>query len=328
VTFGKKELTARLAQAGFTGSQFFYPFPDYKMPATILTQAGADDSCEAMQNVAASLNARTMNLPYNRPFSEERAWPLLLRNGILDHMANSFLVVAQEDTLADTHTLSRQPGDLAYIYSTSRPRQFAKETVLSRSEDKVCVQRRRLYPNLPPVHQILHQVIEDEDATQGRTLSRHLGSVINKAGWQVKDLAQCVAPWVAYLAQHRVPGSEDQAGLFDVPGHFIDCSPGNLVVNPDATLTGFDFEWRVANQIPAAWPFFRGMFYTLYNHASIARPHAQVPPRIIEVVQNTMAELGMPASDDDLAELIKLEGAFFQISPQALMGVHTVQRPC
>ena len=318
VTFGKQELTCRLAQAGLVGARFYYPFPDYKMPATVMTQEGAGDPSEAMQNVAASLNARSINLPYSRPFSEERAWPLLLRNGLLGDLANSFLVVARERPITAADDVIRRAGDLAHVYSTSRPREFAKETILTRQDDAIEVTRRRLYPNFPAQIKILHQVIEDEHATQAPALSRKLSNIINTPGWSVGDLTAWAQPWLAYLKAHQVPQGGDNPSAFAVPGSLIDCSPGNLLVKDDASLQGFDFEWQVQQSIPANWPLFRGLFYALLNHASVAPPQGIVPHRLVDLVQDTMRGLGIETSSGDIAELLKLESAFFNASPDAI----------
>ena len=40
ITFGQRELRLLLQQAGLNGAQFFYPFPDYKLPVTIITDNG------------------------------------------------------------------------------------------------------------------------------------------------------------------------------------------------------------------------------------------------------------------------------------------------
>lgn len=328
VTFGKQELNRHLRAAGFEGTRFFYPFPDYKIPTTVLTEEGAKNASETMQNVAASFNARTMNLPYNRPFSEERVWPLLLRNGILADLANSFLVVARQTPITAADDVVAHQGDLGYIYSTARMRQFAKETILTQTSDfesDIVVRRRRLYSELPSRFDILHQVIEDEAAAPGLALSRALGTVINNPGWTVDQLTLWAQPWLNYLKAHQVQ-NDSQGHAFEVPGHFIDCSPGNLLMQNADTLIGFDFEWQVHESIPASWPLFRGMFYALYNHSSVAKPAREVPKRIIDIVQETMTGIGVKTNTDELARLIHLEHTFFNANPVAIAQAQLHQR--
>lgn len=333
VTFGKHELTSRLATAGFLGTRFYYPFPDYKIPTTVLTEEGAHNTSDTMQNVAASFNARSMNGAYHKPFSEERAWPLLLRNKVLAPLANSFLVVARQTAITTDDDVIATKGDLSYIYSTTRQRQFAKETTLTESSRGIMVKRRRLYPDLVPQDRALFQVIEDEQAVDGAVLSRALGQVLNTPGWSVDDMARWARPWLEYLARHQLPTSHPKAhaaaaqGMFEVPGTFIDCSPGNLIVQNDQKLVGFDFEWQVDMPIPAAWPMFRGLFYALYNHSSVAKPAQGVSPRLIDIVQDTMRALKLPSGAQELRQLLELEQAFFHINTDALCQAQLTARP-
>ena len=38
VTFGRKELAALLTRAGFSGQEWHYPFPDYKLPSVVVSE--------------------------------------------------------------------------------------------------------------------------------------------------------------------------------------------------------------------------------------------------------------------------------------------------
>ncbi|MBM7331637.1 hypothetical protein JS562_53565, partial [Agrobacterium sp. S2] len=42
VTFGRRELDNRLARAGLTHQSWFYPFPDYKLPVSVLAESALD----------------------------------------------------------------------------------------------------------------------------------------------------------------------------------------------------------------------------------------------------------------------------------------------
>ena len=93
-TYGRKVLTEMLTQAGFAQSEFMAPFPDYKLPASIVTERGFyyegfDASALAWQSVK-----RDPQLPPLLAISPELVWPVLVQNGVALDLANSFLIVA------------------------------------------------------------------------------------------------------------------------------------------------------------------------------------------------------------------------------------------
>lgn len=142
VTFGRLELERRLNSAGFARSEFFYPWPDYKFPVAILHPAAFHDAYFSAATLIRQYAAPDQAVGYPRFFAEEMAWPLLVRNGLVKDMANSFLVVAwrgeQGRSLLESTTL-------ASIYATRRRPCFAKETSLLRSGGELEVRRRALH---------------------------------------------------------------------------------------------------------------------------------------------------------------------------------------
>ena len=93
-TFGRPVLTRLLQQAGFQASNFLAPFPDYKLPSSIVTEAGFahqhfDASAFASQSVR-----RDPQLPEVCNFSLELAWPVVFANDLGLETSNSFLIIA------------------------------------------------------------------------------------------------------------------------------------------------------------------------------------------------------------------------------------------
>ncbi len=93
-TFGRTVLADLLKEADFATAEFLAPFPDYKLPVSILTVEGLsnkrfDGAALAWQSVR-----RDPQLPPGTNFSLELAWPEIFKNGLALDMANSFLIVA------------------------------------------------------------------------------------------------------------------------------------------------------------------------------------------------------------------------------------------
>lgn len=87
-TFSKSELTDLLTLSGFEHIDFYYPHPDYKIPFEIFSDHFLPDIHQTLME-APNFDRDRMSL-----FSEKRAFIGLIRNGVYDFFANSFLVIA------------------------------------------------------------------------------------------------------------------------------------------------------------------------------------------------------------------------------------------
>lgn len=86
-TFSKKELTDIFNECGIHDITFYYPYPDYKFPSEIYTDATINSS---------SFGREYMNLYQNRCslYSEQHLMDALKNEKIMDRFANSFFVEA------------------------------------------------------------------------------------------------------------------------------------------------------------------------------------------------------------------------------------------
>lgn len=91
-TFSRREVADLLAAAGFREVEFFFPWPDYKLPELIL----ADGAAGSLGLTAGALGAL---IPSHRArlgvLNEQLLAAALLREGLIESFANSFLVVAR-----------------------------------------------------------------------------------------------------------------------------------------------------------------------------------------------------------------------------------------
>ncbi|MEI2814082.1 MAG: class I SAM-dependent methyltransferase [Burkholderiaceae bacterium] len=138
-TFGRSALTKLLQQAGFIKSHFLAPFPDYKLPTSIVTEAGFSHPHFDAASFASQSVRRDPQMPEVCHFSPELAWPVLFANDLGLELANSFLIIASPLTQELIQT-----DELAYHYSTTRLAQYCKETVFVTDSDEVTVNYRRL----------------------------------------------------------------------------------------------------------------------------------------------------------------------------------------
>lgn len=145
VTFGKNELAGHLARAGLPCTHFYYPFPDYKLPETILTDDAlslpAFNPCDILP-LSSSRDYGKSSAP---SFSEPLVWRELHANGLLADFANSFLVLAAKTSLSPPHPDST----LAWRYSVPPPPQCATQTTYSSAPTGILADLQPLAP--PPI---------------------------------------------------------------------------------------------------------------------------------------------------------------------------------
>ncbi|MDO9543518.1 MAG: methyltransferase domain-containing protein [Kiritimatiellia bacterium] len=87
-TWSRDELSALLSRTGFVSQRFYYPYPDYKLPAEIFS----DDYLPEINHIFQ--DAPNYDRDRYRIFSEKLALANLVENRKFDFFANSFLVLA------------------------------------------------------------------------------------------------------------------------------------------------------------------------------------------------------------------------------------------
>lgn len=87
-TYSKKELSEVLNASGFNNSEWYYPWPDYKLPTQILSDDTLPDDVNLLWDLFPN-GSRGKNL-----MSEKRLAKTLNTAGLLNEFANSFLVIA------------------------------------------------------------------------------------------------------------------------------------------------------------------------------------------------------------------------------------------
>lgn len=94
-TFSKSEIKEIINVCGFKNTKFYYPYPDYKFPTEIFTDATVNSFNYGRDSY--NLNKKTFLL-----FNEQNVFSDLAKEGVADIMANSFLVeISNSDNISD-----------------------------------------------------------------------------------------------------------------------------------------------------------------------------------------------------------------------------------
>lgn len=88
-TFSRQELVEGLRQAGYEKWDFYYPYPDYKLPQFLYSDFRLPEKGDL--TAAPCLSGDRMTL-----FNEERALNTILDAGLFPEFSNSFLIIASK----------------------------------------------------------------------------------------------------------------------------------------------------------------------------------------------------------------------------------------
>ena len=245
-TCGRAELNRLLAEAGFAGVEFQYPYPDYKLPSWVLTDEALEiegfDPSAILHRVDSTHDGRKTS----HPADERKVRSVLHRNGLLADLSNSFLVLAG----ASASTTQLTPaGLLAAGYVTERQPWFNTCTrMLVNDQNQIIVEKSRLCAAQPPEPSPLKNVVGSEPYRAGLQLEAVIVDSIQRDGLDA-GLAH-LRQWVDYLI--RVGLRDKDAGdpyASKLKPEFFDCTPPNLIVAGDQ-LHFIDAEWRYDGDLP------------------------------------------------------------------------------
>lgn len=93
-TFSKEELTLLLEESGFSKTEFYFPWPDYKMPQIVFSEEGL----KLFDQLTRSSIAQTVDFSheFDSLYNEIALSYSLSKEHVLEKFANSFLVDAYE----------------------------------------------------------------------------------------------------------------------------------------------------------------------------------------------------------------------------------------
>jgi len=341
ITFGKDELARLLSHAGFPFRDFFYPFPDYKLPSVTLTEAAFAAQDLTLTDLLQEKFDYAQGSGQTTELSLTRIAASVLANGLMADMANSFLIVAGASqslasAVADPRLAGRGPSlPLAWGFNSARQKCYCKSYQFTRTEaGALRVQRELLHPGTPcPNDPPIHHHLTDEEYLKGRLLSSRALDIVTRPGWTMTELAAWADSYYHILADY---GSPDAHGSVNtIPGQYLDLTPYNILIAPGTAPVIFDQEWTCPEDLPLYFIFFRGIVYTLAGISLYATPaeagkagpqtglntqggpgagtHAEdqaVPTGIIPLARALVNNI-LPFDDAHLEECIRLETHYF-----------------
>ncbi|GFM88326.1 hypothetical protein PSCICO_37250 [Pseudomonas cichorii] len=307
-TFGRKRLMALLEEAGFSRSEFLFPMPDYKLPNSIVTQRGFElDSFDAA--ALAWQNARKdPQLPGAPLFNLERAWPVVVSNGLGMELANSFLIAASSlqssvvppDMLAGHYNVSRKPG-------------YCKQTLFIETDSGIEVRHESLRAETATGEKSAYRhVLSHVDRyRRGQALSQQFLNIASAPDWTLKDFGAFISLYMAVLETLlEEQGHSRHSNTLDaqLPGLFIDAVPHNILLDSQGRPALIDIEWDVQEGVQLGHLLIRALLLLIAS----AQPFCPgvMPLTRRQFIIHSLRHAGLEMTLPELEAFIEKEAQF------------------
>ncbi|MDR5772363.1 MULTISPECIES: methyltransferase [unclassified Caballeronia] len=315
-TFGRLELEQRLATAGFKTIELALPFPDYKLPSSVLLPASLAAHEGFKPDVLAAQTA-TRDFQVNSAvltFALERVWRTVGRNGLLADLSNSFLFVASK---AESLPSRFQPGSLAYHYSVERQPAYCKVTQFVERDGAVQVLRDALSTATAAAHEEFGHHALHEPLVHGATLDEDFGRLVTVPGWAIKQVADIAHRYVEALfdlAGAQVERPAVFAPDLEFPGDMLDVVPQNIVITPDGTPCAIDREWFSRKPLPVGYLLFRALTLMIRGTSTCAMPRDLRWLHRQSFFVETFAHLGLELTQSLIEDYLQREARFMSFA--------------
>lgn len=237
-TFGKTELEARLRRH-FECIEFYYPYPDYKVPECVLSAKflGSGRAGE----LVSQMKARDYSGPMNRLWDDSATALELSRNRMLEFFSNSFIVVAGRGSLSRV-TFPQQ----AVLFSSGRRAQFATCTrIVETTDGSLAVTKKLVSGKHESDSSMLRLVATDSPWIDATSLQTEVMLRARNRSLTLEDIFAPCKPWIARLQAEALTESGERM----LPGSHVDSIWSNAyVVRTECQL--IDQEWVWSKALP------------------------------------------------------------------------------
>jgi 2-polyprenyl-3-methyl-5-hydroxy-6-metoxy-1,4-benzoquinol methylase len=251
-TFGRVALRSMIEMAGFEQSEFLAPFPDYKLPTTVLTEKGLNTPGFNPYPIVADALKNDPQTGKALEFSLEQTSKAIIDNHLLMDLSNSFLIVANTQKKEQNSI-----RELCWHFSTNRKKKFCKlSTFEANDSGQITVYAR--HPNSEPkrVHEkesiIAQQIDHKTNYINGTQLSQDFIALLARPNWRISQCVEYFQRYIAILEQiiEKTPfRSMGEGEHREVCGGLIDCTPFNIIIDTENKPQYIDKEWQLNEPI-------------------------------------------------------------------------------
>ncbi|MEM7194114.1 MAG: class I SAM-dependent methyltransferase [Pseudomonadota bacterium] len=252
-TYSYDEWLSIATGAGFSETEFMYPFPDYKIPRVLLGHSYLQKNPYAFNHLEG-ITSRDYTAHRPPSFLEANCWQAASSGNFLGKIANSFSILMgnNRDVLRQI-----QGFDFCHLPGPSRKIQFAVKTCKPADEDRVL--KRRLCSSGHRTPEGFDQDLSEQTFHRGRLLSSvWLRSILTYV--RREEYEQKLHQYFEFLEESE---QDDELN--------VDLLPINIMVNDSGMYAPFDMEWRVDLPLSKEFILFRALLYFVVDNWRVMR---------------------------------------------------------
>jgi len=302
-TFGYNELKDRLTKH-FNEIQFYFPYPDYKIPSCILSERFFEKVKAG--ELVATFKSRDYRSEQKMLFDERLVLLEIDKNNMLPFFSNSFLIVAGRQRVA-----SIKFECLGLMYSPNRIKSFQVVTrFMEREDGSVLVEKTPLSDyNQVKVGKLKIRPYEQK-WIDGISLQSKLMSMVKRRDISLEDIFEPCKIWLNALKKVSYP-EKNQVWL---DGKYVDCIWKNSYIHDDDCIF-IDLEWQWFEKININVVLIRSIYRFLNDLSSMSGLNGALKTNSTRLLINKIAViLGVTISKNDFEEFCKFESEFLQIA--------------
>ena len=301
-TFGYNELNSRMQQY-FRNTDFYFPYPDYKIPDCILSKQffSRVDASELIGRIGS----RDYIKKNKTLFNESLAYKALARNNMLPFFANSFLIIASNE-----NNEFIQFDQLGILYGTNRTRNFQTITrFIENNGDNVLADKQVLNPISSLSNEALTIRSVKEPWRQGESVFSLVAKKTLNRPHVITDVFSDVKQWLDYIHAN----SSTENGVSMVDGKFVDCMWHNFIISEEGCYF-IDAELTWHKPIPVSVLLVRAIYQFLDGIDSMPGIESSlIKGRRISRIRSIAASLGIVLLRKDFIQFLHMEAKIAEL---------------
>jgi len=264
-TYSRLELASMLKAVGLAEHAWFYPFPDYKLPNVIVSDAGyALDDPDVVDAIVPQPCTADASLP-TLLCDARAAHRTMLRAGLGPEIANSFLVVGAKTSAALDLRVDRET--LAWLSGSERSARFMRARRLVSHDSGLAIVDDSATEAEVEHGWLTQRRLSQAPFTHGEPFDRLIADALAAA--DAAGMRELLTLWAETLKEHAseagVKGRwanpfQPGQGRLALPGEYLDSQPANFIYR-EGRLHRIDPEWQAQGLIDFDLVCVRGLLH-------------------------------------------------------------------